>query len=94
MMPELETLIKFWPIFVGYTLLVGWFIRLEASSFSQKEKIYDLEKRLQKEIEDHKKDMKDNVAKMWEKIDTIKDQNTEILKSISRLEGKLERRNV
>lgn len=92
MQHELEFILKFWPVFVGYTLLVGWFIRLEASSFSQKEKTADLEKRLQKEIEEHKKDMKDHVSKMWEKIDTIKEQNTEILKTISRLEGKLENR--
>lgn len=93
---EIDFLLKLWPIFVGVILLVAWFIRLEAKQLHQGEKINDqnkaiddLEKNYKSEVEALRKTVKDNNEKMWDKIDTVREQNVEILKTLSRLEGQL-----
>lgn len=91
---EVDMLLRLWPIFVGVIMLVAWLIRLEAKSLHTEEKLNAHINNAKKELDDHKKSVKDNEGKVWDKIDTIKDQNTEILRSISRLEGKLERKGV
>lgn len=91
---DIEIFLKLWPIFVGVMMLVAWLIRLEANHLSYKDKSDDKFISLKKELEDHKKSVRDNESKVWEKIDTIKDQNIEILKSLSRLEGQLSRKGV
>jgi uncharacterized membrane-anchored protein YhcB (DUF1043 family) len=91
---DVEVLIRLWPVFLGVLGLTAWLIRLESRTLSNREKIQAVELSFKKELDDLKEEVRQHVNKVWDKIDTIKDQNTEILKSISRLEGKLERKGV
>jgi len=91
---DIEIVLRLWPIFIGVIMLVAWLIRLEANHLSLRDKFDDHKTNSKKELEDHKKNVKDNERMVWDKIDTIKDQNTEILKSLSRLEGQLSRKGV
>jgi hypothetical protein len=91
---EVELILRLWPIFVGVIMLVAWLIRLESNHLSLRDRFEDHKDTSKKELDDHKRNVKDNEIKVWEKIDTIKDQNIEILKSLSRLEGQLSRKGV
>lgn len=84
---EFETIIRLWPIFVGIILLVVWLVRLESGMLHNKDKLENHKK----DLDDHKKNVKENEGKVWDKLDTIKEQNTGISNQIARLEGKLEK---
>jgi uncharacterized membrane-anchored protein YhcB (DUF1043 family) len=88
---DIETVAKLWPIFVGVIIFVTWLIRLESHHHHLQEKVRENEKRTQKEFDDHKTNVRENELRVWEKFDTVVKQNNEILKSVSRLEGKLEK---
>lgn len=92
MNPEVDLLLRLWPVFVAIILCVAWFIRLEANHLSLRDRFDEFKHSSRRDLDDHKKNVKENEIKVWEKIDTIKDQNVEILKTLSRLEGKLETR--
>ena len=87
---DLEIVIKLWPAFTGIIIVVVWLVRLEAQSLSNRDKIHRLEldvknSATQKDFDDHKESVKENIK-------TIYSQNTKILQSVARIEGKLENR--
>ena len=88
---DIELILRLWPVFLGVIMLVAWLIRLEANHLSLKDRFEEHRNHSKKELDDHKNNMKDNEGRVWGNIDTIKDQNTKILQSISRIEGNLER---
>ena len=87
---EIEMLLKFWPVFLTFILLVVWQVRMEAKLLNTKERLLEHINGTEKGLKEHKDDVKNNQVKVWDKIETIKDQNTEILTAVSRLEGKFE----
>lgn len=85
---DLEVITKLWPAFTGIIIVVVWLVRLEARSLSNRDRIQRLEldvkeSATQKDFDDHRESMKDNLK-------TIYSQNNKILQSVARIEGKLE----
>lgn len=88
---DIEIIAKLWPIFVGVLIFIIWLIRLESHHHHLKEKVKENDERTQKEISSHKMSVRENELRVWEKFDTVVEQNNQILKTVSRLEGKLEK---
>lgn len=76
----LATTMQLWPVLVTVVIIVAWFIRLESRQLFH-----------EKDFERYRNQARENEKKIWENIDKIKEQNTEILQSLSRLEGKIDR---
>lgn len=105
-MSNAEFALRLWPIVVGVILVIVWFIRLESNLNNMREKFKELKSEMEKDLEEIKdtakadreavkeiaKEIKENEKDIWKKIEVIKEQNSEILRLISRLEGKLEPR--
>lgn len=78
-MDIIEVVSKLWPVFLGMLGLVIWAIRLEA-------KVSYLERH-------NEADVKKEQA-VWDRFDALNSMVTEVLKSVSRLEGRFEGHHV
>lgn len=78
---EFETALRLWPVLVTAVLVVAWFIRLESRQFFH-----------ERDFERFRSDSKKNEEKVWENIDKIRQSQSEILLTLSRIEGKLDQK--
>lgn len=86
----LETISRLWPLFIGFITIIIWFVRLEAKHIHLAEKFKDHKESSNKDTSDLEDDLKENMKQVWKRFNTVTDQNTEILRTLSRMEGKLE----
>jgi len=87
---DVELILRLWPVFVGVILTVAWFIRLESHQLHLKDKFEEFKNSSKKDLEDHKTKVEFNNLRMWDRFETVVNQNNEILQKVSKLEGKLE----
>jgi hypothetical protein len=87
--PEIEIVMKLYPLFLGVIVLVAWLIRLEAKQLYTSKDFNDFKDDTKKVFDDHKKDVKETNSDVHEEFVSIRKQNNEILQSLSRLEGRL-----
>lgn len=84
-MNELESTLnivsKLWPIFASIVLIIAWFIKLEVKQLFHYE-----------EFERFRDDTKENEKKVWENIEKIREMQSEIIRTLSRIEGKLDKK--
>lgn len=81
-MENIQYLEKLWPLIVSLVLVVAWLIRLES-------KVLYMEKDSLKTAAENSK----REEGMWKKFDEVNNKLTEALKTLSKIEGRLEGHN-
>lgn len=85
------SLMSVWPIIVSIVLVIAWIIRLESKVMYLDRESNAREERHEKEFEEIKAEHMESKTTVWAKMDDIQKTMTEILISLSKIQGNLER---